>query len=72
VIDEPASDAGMISPYSVRFSSEQDMCGRFKAGFEFRELKVRWRLQNDLFDFHPRYNIAPTQKHRSSAAASRS
>ncbi len=39
------------------------MCGRFKAGFEFRELKIRWQLQNDLFDFHARYNIAPTQEH---------
>lgn len=39
------------------------MCGRFKAGFEFREIKLRWKLQNDLFDFHARYNIAPTQEH---------
>src|SRR5258707_14677042 len=39
------------------------MCGRFKAGFEFREMKIRWQLRNDLFDFHARYNIAPTQDH---------
>ena len=38
------------------------MCGRFKAGFEFREIKVRWQLFNDL-DFTPHYNIAPTQTH---------
>jgi putative SOS response-associated peptidase YedK len=38
------------------------MCGRFKAGFEFREIKVRWRVFNDL-DFTPHYNIAPTQTH---------
>ena len=36
------------------------MCGRFKAGFEFREIKVRWQIFNDL-DFTPHYNIAPTQ-----------
>jgi hypothetical protein len=29
------------------------MCGRFKAGFEFREIKVRWQIFNDL-DFTPR------------------
>ena len=38
------------------------MCGRFKAGFEFREIKVRWQIFNDL-DFAPHYNIAPTQTH---------
>ena len=38
------------------------MCGRFKAGFEFREIKVRWQIFNDL-DFAPHYNIAPTQMH---------
>ena len=36
------------------------MGGRFKAGFEFREIKVRWQIFNDL-DFMPHYNIAPTQ-----------
>jgi len=35
------------------------MCGRFKAGFEFRKIKVRWQIFNDL-DFTPHYNIAPT------------
>ena len=38
------------------------MCGRFKAGFEFREIKVRWQIFNDL-DFALHYNIAPTQNH---------
>lgn len=36
------------------------MCGRFTAGFSFRELKVRWNLYGDL-EFAPRYNIAPSQ-----------
>ena len=38
------------------------MCGRFKAGFEFREIKVRWQIFNDLV-FTAHYNIAPTQTH---------
>ena len=38
------------------------MCGRFKAGFEFREIKVRWQIFNDLL-FTAHYNIAPTQTH---------
>ena len=33
-----------------------------KRGFEFREIKVRWQIFNDL-DFAPHYNIAPTQTH---------
>jgi putative SOS response-associated peptidase YedK len=38
------------------------MCGRFTATFaEFREIKIRWQLANDLPEFAPRYNIAPTQ-----------
>ena len=36
------------------------MGGRFKAEFEFREIKVRWQIFNNL-DFMPHYNIAPTQ-----------
>ena len=36
------------------------MCGRFSATFTFREIKLRWNLQNDLL-FEPRYNIAPSQ-----------
>ena len=36
------------------------MCGRFSATFTFREIKLRWNLQNDL-SFEPRYNIAPSQ-----------
>jgi putative SOS response-associated peptidase YedK len=35
------------------------MCGRFKAGFEFRQVKVRWQIFNNL-DFAPHYNIAPS------------
>ena len=36
------------------------MCGRFSATFSFRDIKVRWNLQNDL-SFTPRYNVAPSQ-----------
>jgi putative SOS response-associated peptidase YedK len=36
------------------------MCGRFSATFTFREIKLRWNLQNEL-SFQPRYNIAPSQ-----------
>lgn len=36
------------------------MCGRFGATFPFREIKVRWNVQNELC-FEPRYNIAPSQ-----------
>jgi putative SOS response-associated peptidase YedK len=36
------------------------MGGRFKAGFEFREIKVPWQIFNDM-DFMPHYSIAPTQ-----------
>jgi SOS response associated peptidase (SRAP) len=38
------------------------MCGRFTASFEFREIKVRYRLQSDLRLLPPRYNIAPSQE----------
>jgi putative SOS response-associated peptidase YedK len=38
------------------------MCGRFTASFEFREIKVRFRLQNDLPLLARRYNIAPLQE----------
>jgi putative SOS response-associated peptidase YedK len=37
------------------------MCGRFSAGFSFRDIKVRWNLYGDL-EFGPRYNIAPSQQ----------
>ena len=37
------------------------MCGRFSATFTFREIKLRWNLQNEI-SFAPRYNIAPSQK----------
>ena len=36
------------------------MCGRFSAGFSFRDIKVRCNLYGDL-EFAPRYNIAPSQ-----------
>jgi putative SOS response-associated peptidase YedK len=36
------------------------MCGRFTATFSFRDIKVRWNLQDDLV-FEPRYNIALSQ-----------
>ncbi len=38
------------------------MCGRFTASFEFREIKVRFRLQTDLPLLARRYNIAPSQE----------
>ena len=37
------------------------MCGRFTATFEFREIKVRWKLHEEPPNFSPRYNIAPSQ-----------
>ena len=37
------------------------MCGRFTATFTFRDLKIRFNLQEALPEFAPRYNIAPTQ-----------
>jgi putative SOS response-associated peptidase YedK len=36
------------------------MCGRFGATSTFREIKLRWNLQNELL-FEPRYNVAPSQ-----------
>jgi hypothetical protein len=39
------------------------MCGRFTAGFEFREIKLLFNLQRDLPSFAPRYNIAPMEAH---------
>ena len=38
------------------------MCGRFTASFEFREIKVRYKLQSDLPLLPRRYNIAPSQE----------
>ena len=38
------------------------MCGRFTASFEFREIKVRYSLQQDLPCFGRRFNIAPSQE----------
>jgi putative SOS response-associated peptidase YedK len=35
------------------------MCNRVRASFEFREVKVRWNLFNDLPQFKPIYNISP-------------
>jgi putative SOS response-associated peptidase YedK len=38
------------------------MCGRFKAGFEFRDIRIRWNVLNDLY-YNAGHNIAPTQEH---------
>jgi len=35
------------------------MCNRVRAAFEFREIKVRWNLFNDLPEFKPSNNIGP-------------
>lgn len=35
------------------------MCNRVRASFEFREIKIRWNLFNDMPDFKPAYNIGP-------------
>ena len=37
------------------------MCGRCTATYDFREMKLRWKILRDL-EFAPRYNIAPSQK----------
>lgn len=39
-----------------------NMCARFTASFEFREIKVRYKLQRDLPFLGRRYNIAPSQE----------
>jgi putative SOS response-associated peptidase YedK len=38
------------------------MCGRFKAGFEFRDIRIHWNVLNDLY-YNAHYHIAPTQTH---------
>ena len=38
------------------------MCGRFTASFEFREIKLLFKLQRDIPLFARRYNIAPSQE----------
>jgi putative SOS response-associated peptidase YedK len=35
------------------------MCNRVRASFEFRDIKIRWNLFNDLPGFKPAYNIGP-------------
>jgi putative SOS response-associated peptidase YedK len=35
------------------------MCNRVRASFEFREVKVRWKLFNDLPEFKPSDNVVP-------------
>ena len=35
------------------------MCNRVRASFEFREIKLRWDLVNDLPQFKPIYNASP-------------
>jgi putative SOS response-associated peptidase YedK len=37
------------------------MCGRYTATFDKRELESYLGLSAEHLDFHPRYNIAPTQ-----------
>ena len=37
------------------------MCGRFGASFQYRDIKVLWKLRGDLPEFGPRNNIAPSQ-----------
>jgi putative SOS response-associated peptidase YedK len=38
------------------------MCNRVRASFEFREIKLRWDLINDLPQYKPIYNISPGRK----------
>jgi len=38
------------------------MCNRVRADFEFREIKLRWDLVNDLPQFKPIYNASPGRK----------
>ena len=40
------------------------MCNRVRASFEFRELKVRWDIFNDLSEFKPSHNVTPDQDGR--------
>lgn len=35
------------------------MCNRVRASFEWREIKVRFSLFNDLPDFKPSHNVTP-------------
>jgi putative SOS response-associated peptidase YedK len=38
------------------------MCGRFTGSFEFREIKLLFKIQRDIPLLAPRYNIAPSQE----------
>ena len=39
------------------------MCGRYRfTPSEFREIKIRFNILNDIPLFLPRYNIAPSQQ----------
>jgi putative SOS response-associated peptidase YedK len=38
------------------------MCNRVRASFEFREIRGRWDLVNDLPQFKPIYNVSPGRK----------
>jgi putative SOS response-associated peptidase YedK len=38
------------------------MCNRVRASFEFREIKLRWDLVNDLPQFKPIYNVSPGRR----------
>jgi putative SOS response-associated peptidase YedK len=35
------------------------MCGRFTATFEFSDIRVSWKLDRDLPNYTPRFNVAP-------------
>ncbi|MCE5317715.1 MAG: SOS response-associated peptidase [Parachlamydia sp.] len=37
------------------------MCGRFSLAVETHVISERFEVPSDTFDWHPRYNIAPTQ-----------
>src|SRR5438046_398684 len=39
------------------------MCNRVRADFEFREIKLRWDLVNDLPQVKPIYNASPGRRH---------
>jgi len=38
------------------------MCNRVRESFEFREIRLRWDLINDLPQFNPIYNVSPGRK----------
>jgi len=50
-------------PRSARFSFsdkvEKSVSNRVRASFEWREIKIRWNLFNDLSAFTPSHNVTP-------------